>query len=150
MVEALKKEFGHLNMTFSIGGQISFDVFPKGQSSRPVSISHCLHNTLVYFSQSKLALSLFGWDDADDSFRIGWDKTYSLNTVVPEGFEEIHFFGDKASPPFPTLTHCANHGIQCYDGGNDWEIYSDERTIGHAVRDPDHTAELIDELFLSK
>ena len=28
-VEALKKEFAHLNLTFSIGGQISFDVFPQ-------------------------------------------------------------------------------------------------------------------------
>jgi phosphomannomutase len=30
MVEALKKEFGHLGLKFSIGGQISFDVFPIG------------------------------------------------------------------------------------------------------------------------
>ncbi|KAI8990837.1 eukaryotic phosphomannomutase [Mycotypha africana] len=29
-VEALKKEFSHLALTFSIGGQISFDVFPTG------------------------------------------------------------------------------------------------------------------------
>lgn len=30
MVEKLKAEFGSLGLTFSIGGQISFDVFPKG------------------------------------------------------------------------------------------------------------------------
>jgi phosphomannomutase len=30
MVEVLRKEFADLNLTFSIGGQISFDVFPKG------------------------------------------------------------------------------------------------------------------------
>jgi len=29
-VEALRKEFAHLPLTFSIGGQISFDVFPTG------------------------------------------------------------------------------------------------------------------------
>lgn len=29
-VEALRKEFAHLALTFSIGGQISFDVFPTG------------------------------------------------------------------------------------------------------------------------
>lgn len=29
-VEALKKEFSHLSLTYSIGGQISFDVFPTG------------------------------------------------------------------------------------------------------------------------
>lgn len=29
-VQALQKEFDGENLTFSIGGQISFDVFPKG------------------------------------------------------------------------------------------------------------------------
>ena len=29
MVAALKEKFGELNLTYSIGGQISFDVFPK-------------------------------------------------------------------------------------------------------------------------
>ncbi len=28
-VEALRTEFAHLDLTFSIGGQISFDVFPR-------------------------------------------------------------------------------------------------------------------------
>jgi phosphomannomutase len=31
-VEVLKKEFAHLSFTYSIGGQISFDVFPTGKS----------------------------------------------------------------------------------------------------------------------
>lgn len=30
MVEAMKLEFADLGLTFSIGGQISFDVFPSG------------------------------------------------------------------------------------------------------------------------
>ena len=30
MVEKAQKEFASLNLTFSIGGQISFDVFPNG------------------------------------------------------------------------------------------------------------------------
>lgn len=36
-VEALQKEFDGENLTFSIGGQISFDVFPKGWDK-----SYCL------------------------------------------------------------------------------------------------------------
>lgn len=32
-----------------------------------------------------------------DIFPQGWDKTYSLRHVQDEGFEEIHFFGDKTS-----------------------------------------------------
>lgn len=31
MVKALRAEFGSLGLTFSVGGQISFDVFPNGQ-----------------------------------------------------------------------------------------------------------------------
>lgn len=34
MIEALKAKFGHLGLTYSIGGQISFDVFPTGGSAR--------------------------------------------------------------------------------------------------------------------
>ena len=30
MVEIMREKFAHLNLTFSIGGQISFDVFPQG------------------------------------------------------------------------------------------------------------------------
>lgn len=81
---------------FSIGGQISFDVFPTG-----------------------------------------WDKTYCLRHLEAEAkkpggitYSTIHFFGDKA-----------------YEGGNDWEIYSDPRTIGHAVEDPADTMRQVKELF---
>lgn len=38
MVEAMKKEFSNLNLTYSIGGQISFDVFPQGWDK-----TFCLH-----------------------------------------------------------------------------------------------------------
>lgn len=90
-VEVMKKEFAHLGFTFSIGGQISFDVFPAG-----------------------------------------WDKTYSLRHIESEGFTQIHFFGDKT-----------------YKGGNDYEIFTDERTIGHTVTCPEDTAKLLKELFFS-
>lgn len=88
-VEALKKEFSHLKLTYSIGGQISFDVFPTG-----------------------------------------WDKTYCLQHVEKDGFKEIHFFGDK------TMV-----------GGNDYEIFVDERTIGHSVQSPNDTVKILTELF---
>ncbi|EGV61239.1 Phosphomannomutase 1 [Yamadazyma tenuis] len=89
MVEALRENFADFGLTYSIGGQISFDVFPTG-----------------------------------------WDKTYCLQHVANEGFEEIHFFGDKS-----------------YKGGNDYEIYTDERTIGHAVDSPADTIRILNEIF---
>lgn len=90
MVTALEKEFGDsMDLKFSIGGQISFDVFPKG-----------------------------------------WDKTYCLQFVENEGYDEIHFFGDKT-----------------YEGGNDFEIFEDARTIGHTVTSWQETKKICTELF---
>ena len=84
---------------YSIGGMISFDVFPTG-----------------------------------------WDKTYCLRHVEAEkdaskglsgvDYKTIHFFGDKT-----------------FKGGNDWEIYSDERTVGHSVEGPEDTMRQLKELF---
>ncbi|EFJ52976.1 hypothetical protein VOLCADRAFT_109528 [Volvox carteri f. nagariensis] len=78
-VATLREKFAHLNLTYSVGGQISFDVFPQG-----------------------------------------WDKTYCLQFL--QDFDEIHFFGDKT-----------------YPGGNDFEIFTSDRTVGHTVTSPDDT-----------
>ncbi|KAF2725491.1 eukaryotic phosphomannomutase [Polychaeton citri CBS 116435] len=95
-VNALREKFADYGLTYSIGGQISFDVFPKG-----------------------------------------WDKTYCLQHIeneknLPDGvdYTTIHFFGDK-----------------CYQGGNDWEIYDDPRTIGHSVKTPEDTMAELKKLF---
>ncbi|CAG2174600.1 unnamed protein product [Oppiella nova] len=87
-VDALNARFGHeLDLRYAIGGQISFDCFPKG-----------------------------------------WDKTYCLR-FVEKDFDKIYFFGDKTAP-----------------GGNDYEIYTDPRTIGYTVRSPEHTKQIIKQL----
>ena len=57
-----------------------------------------------------------------DCFPKGWDKTYCLQFVENDCFDEIHFFGDKTSA-----------------GGNDHEIFEDKRTVGHTVSGPDDT-----------
>jgi phosphomannomutase len=92
LVKKLENEFGEaFNLRFSIGGQISFDVFPSG-----------------------------------------WDKTFCLR-YVENKFNEIHFFGDKT-----------------YTGGNDYEIFTDKRTIGHSVQSYQETIKLLNDLFLKK
>jgi phosphomannomutase len=95
-VEKLRERFGHLGLTFSIGGQISFDVFPTG-----------------------------------------WDKTYCLQHLENEAkrpggvhYTTVHFFGDKT-----------------FEGGNDYEIYTDSRTIGHSVTGPQDTIDELKKLF---
>lgn len=90
MVKALRERFdGQLDLCYSIGGQISIDVFPKG-----------------------------------------WDKTYCLRHVQSAGFDAIHFFGDKTFP-----------------GGNDYEIFTDRRVVGHSVSGPDDTRAQLLQLF---
>ncbi|XP_043945537.1 phosphomannomutase 2 isoform X1 [Protopterus annectens] len=89
-VNDLRREFAGKGLTFSIGGQISFDVFPEG-----------------------------------------WDKRYCLKHVEEDGLKTIHFFGDKTMP-----------------GGNDYEIFTDSRTIGHSVTSPEETMQLCEKLFL--
>uniref|UniRef100_A0A453QMC4 Phosphomannomutase n=1 Tax=Aegilops tauschii subsp. strangulata TaxID=200361 RepID=A0A453QMC4_AEGTS len=59
MVSVLREKFGHLNLTFSIGGQISFDVFPKGWDK-----TYCLR----YLEEFK-EIHFFG------------DKTYKVRDV---------------------------------------------------------------------
>lgn len=88
-VSVLKEEFKGKGLSFSIGGQISFDVFPDG-----------------------------------------WDKRYCLGIVEKDQYSTIHFFGDKTKP-----------------GGNDYEIYTDPRTIGHEVSSPEQTMQLCQNLF---
>ncbi|VDP20460.1 unnamed protein product [Soboliphyme baturini] len=91
-VEDMKHKFPleEYSLQFSIGGQISIDVFP-----------------------------------------VGWDKRFCLQYLINDGYSEIYFFGDKTEK-----------------GGNDYEIYSDERTIGHRVSSPADTVALLTKLFL--
>ncbi|XP_061580079.1 phosphomannomutase 2 [Cololabis saira] len=90
-VSVLREEFKGKGLSFSIGGEISFDVFPDG-----------------------------------------WDKRYCLDIVAKDNYSTIHFFGDKTKP-----------------GGNDYEIYSDPRTVGHEVSSPEGTRRLCEQLFFS-
>ncbi|XP_068941633.1 phosphomannomutase 2 isoform X1 [Petaurus breviceps papuanus] len=89
-VTDLQKTFEGKGLTFSIGGQISFDVFPNG-----------------------------------------WDKRYCLRLVENDDYKTIYFFGDKTMP-----------------GGNDYEIYTDSRTVGYSVTSPEDTQKICEELFL--
>lgn len=65
-----------------------------------------------------------------DIFPTGWDKTFCLQHVAGEGFEEVHFFGDK------TML-----------GGNDYEIYNHPSVYGHTVTSPEDTISQIKKLF---
>ena len=89
MCADMEAAFPELNFQYTIGGQISIDIFP-----------------------------------------VGWTKVYCLQFVEGK-FDEIHFFGDMTM-----------------EGGNDYEIFTDKRVIGHTVTDPEDTIRQCTELFL--
>jgi len=89
MITYLQSVFHDFDLTYSIGGQISFDVFP-----------------------------------------IGWDKTYCLQ-YIGNNFKQIYFFGDN--------TH---------KGGNDYEIYNDNRVNGYTVKSYNETMTYINKIFM--
>lgn len=91
LIADLQAAFPDLPLKYSVGGQISFDVFPAG-----------------------------------------WDKTYCLQ-FVKDSFKEIHFFGDKT-----------------YEGGNDFEIFTSDLTIGHSVKTYNDTIAILNADFIGK
>jgi phosphomannomutase len=90
LIQNIKIELGNIadEFNFSIGGQISFDIFPKG-----------------------------------------WDKTFALQ-FVENKYDKIYFFGD--------MTH---------EGGNDFEIYNDNRVHGIKVNNFNETISKLNQLF---
>ena len=97
MVGVLREKFAHLGLTYSIGGQISFDVFPKvgGPAAARIGTgaawrrrgwrAHAVCRR-CWPAQARAQASLARGQ--------GWDKTYCLQFVEKE-HSEIHFFGDK-------------------------------------------------------
>ena len=95
---------------------------------------HGIREELVRLFKEKFADNglcfVIGGQISIDVFPAGWDKRYCLKHLEAEGFGTIHFFGDKTE-----------------EGGNDYEIYADPRTIGHSVVSPLDTIQLLQQLF---
>lgn len=56
-IAELSQKFNDAGLVYSRGGQISFDIYPRG-----------------------------------------WNKRYCLDHIDADGFEDIHFFGDRCEP----------------------------------------------------
>ena len=94
---------------------------------------------------------LTGGQMSFDVFPIGWDKTFCLQFVENQGYKEIHFFGNKtdkvAIQPDIYTWSCYESSVE-WQGGNDYEIFEDARTIGHKVNNPEDIREQLTKLFL--
>lgn len=85
MVEAMKEQFKDLNLTFSIGGQISFDVFPEGWDKT-------------------YSLRFLKEDDFDEIHFFG-DKTFAGGNDN-EIFEHSRTIGHTVTSPDDTMEQC--------------------------------------------
>lgn len=65
-----------------------------------------------------------------DCFPTGWDKRYCLQHLEGEGIKNVYFFGDMV-----------------HEGGNDYEIFEDDRVVGVAVCTPQDTLEKCKEIL---
>lgn len=65
-----------------------------------------------------------------DIFPTGLDKRRCLRYVCDGSYDEIHFIGDRVDK-----------------GGNDHEIFTDPRIIGHRTTGPDETERILDTLL---
>ncbi|GAV85572.1 PMM domain-containing protein [Cephalotus follicularis] len=83
MISVLREKFAHLNLTFSIGGQISFDVFPQGWDK-----TYCLR-----FLEDFHEIHFFG------------DKTYKGGNDH-EIYESERTVGHTVTSPEDTMQQC--------------------------------------------
>ena len=119
-VSALQEKFGNFGLTYQPLSSILFPYLANIAANRP----------------SPPRSYSIGGQISFDVFPTGWDKTYCLRHIESEKdisgveYKRILFFGDKTSK-----------------GGNDYEIYEDERTEGHSVENPEDTMRLLKELF---
>jgi hypothetical protein len=104
--------FPHFGLKYSIGGQISFDVFPivreraRGRCEGPGQRgprSACLTSCSPHPHCHPCASTL----------PQGWDKTYCLRYVKADGFSDIHFFGDKTFEARGAVTGRVEGGARC-------------------------------------
>ena len=80
------------------------------------------------FAKLKFKFSI-GGQISIDCFPLGWDKTICLK-FVENDFTEILFFGDNTM-----------------EGGNDYEIFCDERVVGHTVKNPEDTQRQVEAML---
>ncbi len=85
MVATLQERFAHLNLKYSIGGQISFDVFPQGWDK-----TYCLRH--------------IGEDEYDEIHFFG-DKTFEGGNDY-EIFVHPRVKGHTTTGPSDTMAQC--------------------------------------------
>jgi len=147
MVAKLREEFADYELTYSIGGQISFDVFPQGWDK-----TFCLK----YLPEADFDGAAAATPPPHRRHAHAVATPHRRHATPPPR----HTAATAAArrPPCPPLTQApaANpraeihfFGDKTFVGGNDYEIFEHPRTVGHAIADADPltTLKKLSELF---
>ena len=114
MVAALQQQFPDYGLKYSIGGQISFDVFPLGWDK-----TYCLRHLR---SRGFTAIHFFG------------DKTFEVICI-----HDLHMYTHIQYIHSDIIYNMLSAIVTMGQGGNDFEIFSSPETIGHTVTSPADT-----------
>lgn len=147
-VEALKAKFGHLGLTYSIGGMISFDVVRWPNRSLRLETG-ALTNERRLFRCARTSSRQAG----TRRFRSGTSSPRASPTSTFSATRRTRCGSALRSLDMSLLLTLVNlsslYLARALQGGNDHEIFEDERTIGHAVTCPEDTMKILNELFLA-
>lgn len=102
-----------------------FEAYDKEHHIREQMIEHLRER----FKHLNFVYSI-GGQISFDVMPQGWTKEYALRFLSEEEYSRIVFIGDK-----------------CFEGGNDWEIFSHPRVEGYAVQNPGETIVVLRKLF---
>ena len=117
--------FSPIGRNCSLEERLEFNEYDKKHKVRETMVKVL---EKIFADRFNLQFSI-GGQISIDCFIKGWDKRFCLQHFDPEK-TKIHFFGDKTLP-----------------GGNDYEIFEDERTIGHTVTGPEDTMNQCRKIF---
>lgn len=117
--------FSPIGRNCSLEERLAFNEYDKAHKIRETMAAKLKEE---FGNKFNLQFSI-GGQISIDCFIKGWDKRFCLQHFDPAAMN-IHFFGDRCEP-----------------GGNDHEIYEDDRTIGHIVTDPDDTIRQCRKIF---
>lgn len=166
----LREKFAHLNLVYSIGGQISFDVFPEVTRS-PVQVPFmkgmcrntgdhgCGPYCKYYIADALHCLTLA----SDVLTGLGQDLLPALcgrgvlrhPLLWRQDFRGAARFmcfcqvSQSCHDVHTSLEHGEDMTVMNYaQGGNDYEIFMSEKTKGHTVTSPVDTVQQCTELFI--
>lgn len=158
-VAALRQRFTDMDLEFSIGGQISFDVFPKVTQGIQMFVTGCSSNATALPVGSECDLAVRA---PCSPVRAGTRPTVcdlSRTCLMKSTFSETRRFrwdwvaepaagqGICQSMPIAPWSLMLDRFPSSWQGGNDYEIFVSPDTIGHTTTGPEDTIRQLQELF---